>query len=191
MALGPGVPDPPPANIDHPHSNSRHGCGESYAVRANPILSGLHHEHSLVPVPLRDRISADYRSAAIDTLIAIWLYRYVAIYNSRADRLSSTFHALSDPTRRAILARLVSGEATVSELMEPFQLSQPTISKHLKVLENAGLIEGGRDAQRRPRRLAPLAMKDIADWIESFRQQWESRFNNLDAHLTNIKNREK
>jgi DNA-binding transcriptional ArsR family regulator len=113
------------------------------------------------------------------------------MYNSSADRLSSTFHALSDPTRRAILARLVSGEATVSELMEPFRLSQPTISKHLKVLENAGLIEGGRDAQRRPRRLAPLAMKDIADWIESFRQQWESRFNNLDAHLTNIKNREK
>jgi DNA-binding transcriptional ArsR family regulator len=124
-------------------------------------------------------------------LIAIWLYRQMVIYNSRAGRLSSVFHALSDPTRRAILARLVSGEATVSELMEPFQLSQPTISKHLKVLENAGLIEGGRDAQRRPRRLAPAAMKDIADWIEPFRQQWESRFNNLDAHLANIKNREK
>ena len=113
------------------------------------------------------------------------------IYNGHADRLSSAFHALSDPTRRAILARLVSGEATVSELMEPFQLSQPTISKHLKVLENAGLIEGGRDAQRRPRRLAPLAMKDIADWIEPFRQQWHSRFNNLDARLAHIKKREK
>jgi DNA-binding transcriptional ArsR family regulator len=113
------------------------------------------------------------------------------IYNRHADRLSSAFHALSDPTRRAILARLVSGEATVSELMEPFQLSQPTISKHLKVLENAGLIEGGRDAQRRPRRLAPLAMKDIANWIEPFRQQWESRFKNLDAHLAKIKKQEK
>ena len=113
------------------------------------------------------------------------------IYNARADQLNSAFHALSDPTRRAILARLVSGEATVSELMEPFQLSQPTISKHLKVLENAGLIEGGRDAQRRPRRLAPLAMKDIADWIEPFRQQWQSRFNNLDARLAHIKKREK
>ena len=109
------------------------------------------------------------------------------IYNGRADQLSSAFHALSDPTRRAILARLVSGEATVSELMEPFELSQPTISKHLKVLESAGLIEGGRDAQRRPRRLLPLAMKDIADWIEPFRQQWENRFNNLDAHLANVK----
>jgi DNA-binding transcriptional ArsR family regulator len=115
----------------------------------------------------------------------------MAIHNKHANRLSSAFHALGDPTRRAILARLVSGEATVSELMEPFKLSQPTISKHLKVLERAGLIEGGRDAQRRPRRLAPLAMKDIADWIEPFRQQWERRFKNLDAHLANVKKQEK
>jgi DNA-binding transcriptional ArsR family regulator len=103
------------------------------------------------------------------------------------DRLGVAFQALSDPTRRAILARLAQGEATVSQLMEPFELSQPTISRHLKVLENAGLIEGGRDAQRRPRRLAPLAMKDVADWIEPFRQQWESRLNNLDAHLAAMK----
>jgi DNA-binding transcriptional ArsR family regulator len=110
--------------------------------------------------------------------------------NRHTDRLNSAFYALSDPTRRAILARLASGEASVSELMEPFQLSQPTISKHLKVLENAGLVEGGRDAQRRPRRLAPLAMKDIADWIEPCRRQWESRFDNLDAHLAKIKKQE-
>ncbi len=75
--------------------------------------------------------------------------------------------------------------------MQPFELSQPTISKHLKVLENAGLIEGGRDAQRRPRRLVPRAMRDIADWIEPFRQQWESRFRNLDAHLAIVKKQEK
>ncbi len=106
------------------------------------------------------------------------------------DRLNNAFHALSDPTRRAILARLAAGEANVSQLMEPFELSQPTISKHLKVLENAELIEGGRDAQRRPRRLAPRAMKGIADWIEPFRQQWESRFDNLDAHLTTKKKQE-
>ena len=75
--------------------------------------------------------------------------------------------------------------------MQPFELSQPTISKHLKVLENAGLIEGGRDAQRRPRRLVPRAMRDIADWIAPFRQQWESRFRNLDAHLAIVKKQEK
>ena len=115
----------------------------------------------------------------------------MAIDSGHTDRLNSAFYALSDPTRRAILARLASGEASVSQLMEPFRLSQPTISKHLKVLETAGLIEGGRDAQRRPRKLTPRGMKDIADWIEPFRQQWESRFNNLDAHLANIKRQEK
>jgi DNA-binding transcriptional ArsR family regulator len=114
----------------------------------------------------------------------------MAIDEKHSDRLSSAFYALSDPTRRAILARLTLGEASVSQLMEPFRLSQPTISKHLKVLETAGLIEGGRDAQRRPRRLALRAMKDIADWIEPFRQQWESRFDNLDAHLTARKKKE-
>src|SRR5271167_3987861 len=107
------------------------------------------------------------------------------------ERLDRAFSALADPTRRAILARLATGEATVSELMEPFELSQPTISKHLKVLEEAGLIEGGRNAQKRPRRLAPFAMKDVADWIEPFRQQWERRLNNLDAHLSKVKRQEK
>jgi DNA-binding transcriptional ArsR family regulator len=111
----------------------------------------------------------------------------MATHYSHADQLSIAFQALCDPTRRAILARLAEGEATVSQLTEPFELSQPTISKHLKVLESAGLIEGGRDAQRRPRRLAPLAMKDIAEWIAPFRQQWESRLNNLDAHLATMK----
>ena len=111
----------------------------------------------------------------------------MAIQADGGDSLSNAFHALSDPTRRAILARLSAGEATVSELMQPFELSQPTISKHLKVLESAGLIEGGRDAQRRPRRLAPHAMKNIDQWIEPFRKQWERRLNNLDAHLAKMK----
>jgi DNA-binding transcriptional ArsR family regulator len=130
-------------------------------------------------------------TAPLDIYIAIWLYSYMDIDKRHSDELNSAFHALGDPTRRAILSRLVDGEATVSELMEPFRLTQPTISKHLKVLERAGLIEGGRDAQRRPRRLAPHAMQDIASWIEPFRQQWDSRFRNLDAHLANIKKQEK
>jgi DNA-binding transcriptional ArsR family regulator len=109
----------------------------------------------------------------------------------RQDSLSLVFGALADPTRRAILARLASGDADVSELMKPFSLSQPTISKHLNVLEQAGLVTRGRDAQRRPRNLAAIALKDVADWIEPFRHQWESRFNNLDAHLSTMKKKEK
>ena len=88
------------------------------------------------------------------------------------------------------MARLASGEATVSELMAPFSVSQPTISRHLKVLEGAGLIEGGRDAQRRPRRLTAATLRDAADWIEPFRFQWEQRFANLDTHLTRMKKKE-
>jgi len=99
-------------------------------------------------------------------------------------QLNAAFAALSDPTRRAIVARLALSDATVSELMKPFSLSQPTISKHLKVLESAGLIEGNRDAQRRPRRLKPLALKGIDDWLEPFRREWESRLDNLHHHLT-------
>ena len=115
----------------------------------------------------------------------------MATENRHADPLSNTFYALCDPTRRAILARLAGGEATVSELLKPFNLSQPTISKHLKVLENAGLIKGGRDAQRRPRTLTPHAMQQAAEWIEPFRQLWASRLNNLDAHLATMKRQEK
>jgi DNA-binding transcriptional ArsR family regulator len=127
----------------------------------------------------------------VDTYIANWQYSHMEIKGRHADRLSIAFRALSDPTRRAILARLAAGEASVSELIEPFELSQPTISKHLKVLEKAGLIEGGREAQKRPRRLAPLALKHIADWIEPFRSQWESRLSNLDAHLARMKQQSK
>ncbi len=106
---------------------------------------------------------------------------------SDPDRLNRAFLALADPTRRAILARLATGEATVSELMAPFALSQPTISKHLKVLEHAGLIEQGRDAQRRPRRLAPAALNDASTWINEFHAQWAGRFDRLDAHLASKK----
>lgn len=101
-----------------------------------------------------------------------------------AQGLDSVFSALSDPTRRAILARLALGEATVSELAAPFGLAQPTISKHLRVLEDAGLIEQGRDATRRPRRLVVGGpMQDADEWLRPFREQWERRFDGLDALL--------
>ena len=106
----------------------------------------------------------------------------MAIYES-SGTLDRVFSALGDRTRRAILARLIEGEATVSELGQPFLLSQPTISRHLRVLEDAGLIEGGRDAQRRPRRLKPEAMRAMAEWVEPFRQLWERRLDNLEQHL--------
>ncbi len=109
----------------------------------------------------------------------------MAIHFTTTSHLDRSFAALADPTRRAILARLASGEATVSQLMEPFALSQPTISKHLRVLEDAGLIERGRDAQRRPRRLVPGALKQVDVWMEPFRRQWQVRFDNLDAHVSN------
>jgi DNA-binding transcriptional ArsR family regulator len=99
------------------------------------------------------------------------------------DPLSLAFGALADPTRRAILARLASGDADVSELMKPFDLSQPTISKHLNVLERAGLVKRGRDAQRRPRTLVAVPLKEIADWMEPFRHFWEEKFVGLDEYL--------
>lgn len=100
-----------------------------------------------------------------------------------ADSLSTTFAALADPTRRAILARLASGEATVSTLAEPFKMSLPAISKHLKVLERAGLISQGREAQWRPRKLEAAPLKDAAAWVDRYRRFWEARFDRLDAYL--------
>src|SRR5882757_585913 len=102
------------------------------------------------------------------------------------DRLDATFAALADPTRRAILARLMSGEASVNELAEPFAMSQPAISKHLKVLEGAGLITRGRDAQRRPCRLAAKPLADATQWLERYRRFWEVSFQRLDALLDEL-----
>ena len=103
------------------------------------------------------------------------------------DRLDATFAALADPTRRAILARLASGEASVAELAEPFAMTQPAISKHLKVLERAGLISSGRDAQRRPRRLEPAPLAQASRWLERYREFWEHSFERLDAVLEELK----
>jgi DNA-binding transcriptional ArsR family regulator len=107
------------------------------------------------------------------------------------DHLSSTFAALADPTRRAILARLALGEASVTELGKPFEMSLPGISKHLKVLENAGLIARGRDAQWRPCRLAPGPLKDAAKWLEEYRRFWEESFDRLDDYLRELQKKEK
>ena len=107
------------------------------------------------------------------------------------DHLSTTFAALGDPTRRAILARLASGEASVTELGKPFEMSLPAISKHLKVLENAGLIARGRDAQWRPCRLAPAPLKDAAEWLEKYRRFWEESFDRLDDYLRELQKKEK
>ncbi len=103
------------------------------------------------------------------------------------DRLSLTFSALADPTRRAILARLATGEATVSELSEPFDMSGPAISKHLRVLEKAGLIARGRDAQWRPCRLEAAPLKEVAEWTSDFRRFWDESYNRLDVYLTQLK----
>src|SRR6266481_3705211 len=103
------------------------------------------------------------------------------------EHLDATFAALADPTRRAILARLASGEASVAELAEPFAMSQPAISKHLKVLERAGLISRGRDAQRRPRRLEAKPLAEANEWLEGYRQFWEGQFQRLDALLHEMK----
>jgi DNA-binding transcriptional ArsR family regulator len=105
--------------------------------------------------------------------------------------LNTTFAALSDPTRRAILARLASGEASVTELAEPFEMSLPAISKHLKVLQRAGLIARSREAQWRPGRLAAGPLKDAADWLESYRRFWEESFDRLEDYLRELQLKEK
>jgi DNA-binding transcriptional ArsR family regulator len=120
--------------------------------------------------------------------IIAWLYNLMVMH---AEHLDATFAALADPTRRAILARLASGEASVTELAKPFAMSQPAISKHLKVLERAGLISRGRDAQRRPRRLEPKPIGQAIDWMERCREIWEANFQRLDALLDELKANEK
>ena len=107
------------------------------------------------------------------------------------DRLSTTFAALADPTRRAILARLALGETSVTELSKPFDISGPAISKHLKVLESAGLITRTREAQWRPCRLEPDALKGVDHWLERYRRLWEERFDRLDAYLKTLQAKEK
>ena len=109
---------------------------------------------------------------------------------NNADQLTATFAALADPTRRAILARLASGECSVTALAEPFDMSLPAVSKHLRVLERAGLIAQGREAQWRPCRLQPAPLKDVSDWIERYRDLWAQRFDRLENYLQEMKAKE-
>jgi DNA-binding transcriptional ArsR family regulator len=108
-----------------------------------------------------------------------------------ADQLTATFAALADPTRRAILARLIAGQASVTELAEPFEISLPAVSKHLKVLERAGLIARGHEAQWRPCRLTASPLKDVADWVDHYKRFWTERFDRLDLYLRDLQAKEK
>ena len=108
---------------------------------------------------------------------------------SVADRLDRTFGALADPTRRAILARLAKGEASVTELAEPFEMSLPAVSKHLKVLERAGLVSRGRERQWRPARLRPTPIKEVAEWTDRYRRFWDERYDRLDEYLDELQGR--
>ena len=110
---------------------------------------------------------------------------------NRSDRLDATFAALADPTRRAILARLALGETSVSELARPFAMSQPAISKHLKVLERAGLISSAQDAQRRPRRIEAKPLAEASGWLDGYREFWEESYERLDALLDELKTQRK
>ena len=112
-------------------------------------------------------------------------------YEMAPDPLSAKFAALADPTRRAILARLALGETSVSELAKPFAISLPAVSKHLKVLENAGLIGRSREAQWRPCRIEPVALKEVDGWLKQYRQLWEERFDRLDAYLKVLQAKQK
>ena len=120
-----------------------------------------------------------------------WMYLTIRLNKMTTDQLSATFAALADPTRRAILARLASGETSVTELAEPFKMSLPAVSKHLKVLERAGLIARSREAQWRPCRLQARPMKDAAEWIEHYRRFWSESFDRLDEYLDTLKGQQK
>jgi DNA-binding transcriptional ArsR family regulator len=109
--------------------------------------------------------------------------------STAVDALSATFHALADPTRRAILARLTLGEASVGELAQPFDMSGPAVTKHLKVLERAGLISRGREAQWRPAKLEAAPLKAVADWLETYRRHWEQSFDRLDDYLAELQSK--
>ena len=141
-------------------------------------------------MPARDKnfgppVDAGFAALYLTVELINW-----SVYNM-ADHLSATFAALADPTRRAILARLALGETTVGDLAAPFDMSLPAVSRHLKVLEHAGLITRGRDAQWRPCRLETQALKDVDDWLEHYRRIWEQRLDRLEEYVKTLQTKEK
>jgi DNA-binding transcriptional ArsR family regulator len=139
----------------------------------------------MIGSPWRRRIDAARRREYLTFELSNAPVKFVSL-----DHLSLTFAALADPTRRAILARLASGEASVGELAQPFAISGPAISRHLKVLEQAGLISRGREAQLRPARIEPAALKRVDDWLERYRQFWDARLDRLEAYLEEVQTAE-
>ncbi len=137
---------------------------------------------------MRGILGLDKRFPILYNLTVVKPMGYVM---TNSERLDATFAALADPTRRAILARLASGEASVMELAKPFAMSQPAVSKHLKVLERAGLISRGRDAQRRPRRIEAKPLAEATGWLERYRRIWEANFQRLDVLLDELKAKDK
>ena len=155
-------------------------------MRRRGHVIDCHSSRSRLFVSSRGRSSRTGLDSRAADCITIWLLNYTVIDMTAADRLDATFRALADPTRRAILARLARGEATVAELAEPFAMSQPAISKHLKMLERARLISVGQDAQRRPRRIEGKPLAEARAWIERYRMTWEASFARLDGLLDEL-----
>ena len=187
-----------PESIRREHEAIHSALAEAYAVaclatyrhsriRAAPATSAL-----LPPKTLPATISEPPLTAAThSTYLTNRLINHSVQQTMATDQLSVTFAALADPTRRAILGRLASGECSVTELAEPFEMSLPAVSKHLRVLERAGLIARGRDAQWRPCRLEAARLKEVAEWTERFRVIWEQRFDRLERYLQELKAKEK
>lgn len=154
-----------------------------------PSTARLHREDGEASAQMRGTRGPEGGASALDAP-AVGLYITIGLYNKAvmklSERLDLTFAALADPTRRAILARLATGEATVTELAEPFEMSQPAVSRHLKVLERAGLISMDVDAQRRPRKLEPKAFEEAVEWVDRYRERFEQHFQRLDTLLETL-----
>jgi DNA-binding transcriptional ArsR family regulator len=186
-----------PCAIDYASSQLRHDSGVSFHCRELRAQNECRWAQGS-PAKIRggDDGAGTVRSQRVLDTCKGTLYLTIRLINRRVnhvpvDPLSTTFSALADPTRRAILARLALGETSVSDLAKPFDISAPAISKHLKVLERAGLITRGREAQWRPCRIEPGALRGVDDWLERYRLLWEERLDRLDAYLQQLQAKEK